>query len=448
MKKTLLLSALLAVTGVANAQFWVEQDSFLPLESEGIKSIQIIDANTVWALGYDGSSSTPAPFQDFTRTTDGGTNWNAGTVPTGDPDLGTTNLVAINATTAWVGAVASAGGGGVWKTTNGGSVWVKQNPTAYVNANSFFNVVHFFDANVGLTQGDPINGSYEIYRTTNGGTSWTLVTGTPPPANSTEYGYNGGNVAAGTSFWFVTNQGFIYRTTDQGVTWTKHTTPITDFGAATASGSLVMSDNNNGIIIGTTGGVSTLYKTSNGGTTWTTGTTYTVPYRNVSYIKGTTILVGTGQTGTGATSVFASGYSFDNGTTWTQIESTTGAAGQQKTDIEFLNPTTGWAGGFTDASLAGGIYKYVGPALSVSDVIANSVKLVAYPNPATNVINVKGASINKIVAYDLLGKEVLSQEFSSQDEVSINVSSLKTGMYIMNVYNDNGAAQTMKFTKS
>jgi len=447
MKKTLLLSAMFAITGIANAQ-WTKQNTNFIFESEGVTDFQIINATTVWALGYDGSAND-AVYQDFTRTLNGGTTWNSGTISLGDPDLKPTNISAVNATTAWVGAVSptpGVGGGGVWKTSDGGNVWTQQNATAYTTTpDSFFNVVHFFDANTGITQGDPINGAFEMYRTTNGGTTWTPITGTPAPAAG-EYGYNGGNVAAGTSFWFVTNQGKLYRTTDLGVTWTKLTTRISDFGSTAASGRLHFSDNNNGIIIGTTGGVTTLYKTSDGGSNWTTGTVYTVPYTNVSYVQGTSILVGTGQTGTGATAVFYSGYSLDNGTTWTQIETTSGATAQQKTTPAFFNTTTGWAGGFVGADGTGGIYKFTGN-LSISDVIANSVKLVAYPNPANNVLNLKGASINKVVAYDLLGKEVLSQDFSSQDEVSINVSALKTGMYILNVYNDNGAAQTMKFTK-
>lgn len=457
MKKTLLLSALLAVTGVANAQLWVKQNTFFINESEGVQDITPVSNSVVWAFGYDGSGNT-ANFQDFTRTTDGGTSWSSGVVALGDPELEFTNISPVSATTAWVGAVSpTVGMGGVWKTSDGGNVWTQQNATAYTNAASFFNVVHFFDANVGVTQGDPINGAFELYKTTNGGTSWTAITGAPAPASG-EYGYNGGNVAAGTSFWFVTNQGKLYRTTDQGSTWTKLNTPITDFSGTATGGSIFFSDNNNGILIARTGPVATatytLYKTSNGGTTWSAGAAYNQPYTGfVSYVKGTSILVATGRTGAGTAAspyVFSSAYSLDNATTWTVIESTTQgtATVQQKTGIAFNDPSTGWAGGFVDVNLEGGIFKYVGPALSVSDVIANSVKLVAYPNPATSVINVKGASINKIVAYDLLGKEVLSQEFSSQDEVSINVSSLKTGMYIMNVYNDNGAAQTMKFTKS
>ena len=448
MKKTLLLSAFLAVSGAMNAQ-WVPQDTNFFNESEGVQDFQVLSPTVVWALGYDGSVAEQN-YQEFTRTADGGTNWTPGSVPLGNSALNMTNISAVSATTAWVGAVTEDGGGGVWKTTDGGVIWTQQNSTAYTTpVDSFFNVVHFFDANTGITQGDPINGAFELYRTTNGGTTWTAVS-SPAPA-AAEYGYNGGNVAAGNSFWFVTNQGKLYRTTDTGLTWTKLTTPITDFGSASASGRLYFSDNNNGIIIGTVGTTSTLYKTSNGGSTWTNAGTYTAPYSSMSYVPGTTTLVGTGRTGAGTAAspyVFYSGYSNDNASTWTVIESTTqGSANvQQKTGVAFANLTTGWAGGFTNANLEGGIYKFTG-TLGINDVTANKAKVSVYPNPANDVVNIKGSGISKVVAFDILGKQVVSQEFSAQEEVSVNVSSLRTGMYVLQVTNDLGATETIKFAK-
>lgn len=449
MKKTLLLSAFLAVSGAMNAQ-WVEQNTNFFNFQEGVEDIVVLDANTVWGLGYDGAEDRPNNHQEFTRTANGGTTWIAGSVALGNTELKMTNISAVSATTAWVGAVTDDGGGGVWKTTDGGTVWSQQNSTAYTTPeDSFFNVVHFFDANTGITQGDPINGAFELYRTTNGGNTWTAIA-SPAPA-AAEYGYNGGNVGAGNSFWFVTNQGKLYRTTDTGLTWTKLTTPITDFGSAAAGGRLYFSDNNNGIIIGTVGTTSTLYKTSNGGNTWTTAGAYTAPYSSMSYIPGTTILVGTGRSGAGTAAspyIFYSGHSSDNGSTWTIIESTTqGQANvQQKTAIQFANPTTGWAGGFVDGDLAGGIFKYTGPSLSVNS-ITNKVKVAVYPNPANDVLNIKGESISKVVAFDILGKQVANQDFSAQNEVSVNVSSLRTGMYILQITNDLGATETIKFAK-
>lgn len=452
MKKLLLSLFALSATSASFAQWTVQNTNLTNGVSRGVQDFSIVDANTVWALGYDGTAAA-ANVQEFTRTTNGGTTWVSGNIEVNDSDQNLTNISAVSGTTAWVGTVHPTDGfGGVFKTTDGGLNWVQQNPTAYTTAGtlaSFFNVVHFFDANTGLTQGDPIGtgvGEFEVYRTTNGGTTWTAVPAAAlPNPVSGEYGYNGGNVAAGNSFWFVTNKGKIYRTTDTGVTWTKLDTPITDFSATAIGGSIYFSDNNNGILLARTGPVATatytLYKTSNGGTSWDAGTPYTQPYRSLSYIPGSTALVGTGVTGTGASAVYTSALSTNNGTTWSVIDT-----GTQRTSIAFIDGSTGWAGGFTSATGTGGIFKYTGPALSVKD-LASATKLKAYPNPVNDVLQLSGASLNEVTVYDILGKQVLSQNFAAQDGVSLNVSSLKAGIYLLNATNDLGATETLKFAK-
>lgn len=448
MKKTLLLAVAFALNYSANAQ-WTAQNTNFTADSRGVEDIKIVDANTVWALGYDGSSTTPANVQEFTKTTNGGTTWTTGTVNVSNTGLTLTNISAASSTVAWVGAVDAAnGGGGVWKTSDGGATWTKQNTSAYSTTGSlasYFNVVHFFDANNGLTQGDPIGtgvGEFEVYRTTNGGTSWTAVPAASLPNPATgEYGYNGGNVGAGNSFWFVTNKGKLYRTTDQGITWTKLNTPITDFSATNVGGQIFFSDNNNGILLARTGntttGTYTLYKTSDGGTTWGTGTPYTQPYRSLAYVPGTSILVGTGLNGT----TYSSAKSQDNGTTWTPIDT-----GTQRTSVSFLNATTGWAGGFTSDG-TGGIFKYTGASLGTNDIALDS-SFKIFPNPANGELNLSGSAISEIAIYNLLGRQVLNQKFATQDQVSLNVSGLETGMYLLTATNETGASQTIKFVKN
>lgn len=441
MKKTLLLSAFLAVSGAMNAQWtFTPQNTNFFNASEGVTDIVALDANTAWALGYDGTSAAQV-YQDFTRTTDGGTTWENGSIPLGNSVLAPTNISAVNGTTAWVGAVANGFGGGVWKTSDGGVLWTQQNATAYTSAESFFNVVHFFNENTGITQGDPVNGVFELYRTTNGGSTWTPITTAPAPALE-EYGYNGGNVGVGNTFWFVTNQGKLYRTNDQGVTWTKHNTPISDFSGENTGGSIYFANSNDGILLERVGPARTptgyiLHKTNNGGTSWQAGAAFTAPYRNFAFIPGTTTLVANVSTSTATTQMTS--YSNDMGTTWTVIDQ-----GTQRTGLAFANVNHGWAGGFTDADGLGGIFKITG-SLGINE--NNKAKVSVYPNPANDVVNIKGASINKVVAFDILGKQVVNQEFSAQNEVSVNVSSLRTGMYVLQVTNDLGATETIKFAK-
>ncbi len=430
MKKNLLI-LFLSISATFQAQ-WVSQATGFTTTSRGVSDINIVDANTVWALGYDGSGGG-ANVQEFTRTIDGGTTWTAGIINVGNLNLEITNISPVNGTTAWVGAVSpTAGMGGVWKTSNGGTTWTQQNATAYTNPSSFFNVVHFFNANVGITQGDPITATdFEVYRTTDGGATWAAV----PPANmpniiSGEYGYNGGNVAAGNSFWFVTNLGKLYRTTDMGVTWTKLNTPITDFAGASVGGTVLFSDDNNGILLGRNGsGASatyTMYTTSNGGATWSAGVPYTQPYLSLSFIPGTTTLVGTASNNT--TFTYNSGYSTDFGATWTAIDS-----GVQRTSIKFLNGTTGWAGGFTTSSTTDGIYKYTGANLRTDSFLASNFAI--YPNPVNEIISISSDDVvfENISLTDINGRIVKETATNSVTNYNLNISDLNSGIYFMKI---------------
>lgn len=447
MKKLLLSLFVLSAGSAVYAQSWTEQNTGFVSPSRGINEIKIVDANTVWALAYDGITTT-ANIQEFTKTTDGGALWTPGSIDLGDPDLAINDISPIDADTAFISAInGTVGGGGVYKTTDGGATWDNSNPAGYTSTTSFLNVVHFFDANVGLSEGDPIgpgNGEFEVYKTIDGGAVWTAVSSAALPNPLTgEWGYNGGNVAAGNSFWFVTNKGRIYRTTDMGVTWTAYQTPLTDFAGTSVGGQIYFSDNNNGILIKRNGAVATatytLYKTSNGGQTWDAGAAYTAPYRNVAYIPGTNTLVGTGNAGT----AYSSAYSPDNGTTWTVID-----AAVQRTAIAFLDGSTGWAGGFNTDETSGGIFKFNG-TLGLPGVSARQ-QMSATPNPTSGMLQVSNdtASITDVAVYDILGKQVYNAKFSALNEVNLDLTQLKTGAYILKATSDTGATQTMKIMKN
>lgn len=67
-----------------------------------------------------------------------------------------------------------------------------------------------------------------------------------------------------------------------------------------------------------------------------------------------------------------------------------------------------------------------------------------YPNPVRNVLNIStDASLQKVEVYDILGKTVLS---AKGDSKSIDVSSLNSGVYLLNITSENGVA-TKKFIK-
>lgn len=321
---------------------WIEQASGFTTASRGIGHIDIVDANTVWAVAYDGSGGT-ANVQEFTKTINGGTTWTPQTINVGNTGLGISMISAIDATTAWLAAFPNAAGqtGGVWKTTNGGVNWTRQASATYTNASSFTNVVHFWDANVGFCQGDPISNEFELYTTTNGGTNWTIVPAANIPAPlSGEYGYVRDIEVVGDVVWFGTNKGRLYHSTNRGLNWSVYQTPETDMGNAKYS----FKDANNGILL--SGG--NVYKTTNAGANWTqittTGSVFT---SGLCWVEGTDIIFSTG--GGGA---IGSSYSQDGGVTWNIIDT------EQHTYCEFLNPAVGWSGWFNESASAKGIWKW------------------------------------------------------------------------------------------
>jgi photosystem II stability/assembly factor-like uncharacterized protein len=438
MKKLLLCFSLIALTSTINAQ-WTPQATGFSATSRGLNEIKIVDANTVWALAYDGSG-LGSNVQEFTRTTDGGSTWTAGTIDVGNTVWELNNISPISATTAWVSAInnitgdANNGVGYISKTSDGGVTWTPQCETCFqVAGSSFLNGVYFWNANVGVAYGDPEGTEYEIWRTTDGGDSWTRVPGASI-ANplSGEYGYNSSPIAAGGTLWFPTNRGRLYRTTDQGATWTAAQAPLTDFGAEAQNGSIDFSDANNGYlqknVVAGAVTTRTYATTTNGGATWSTPAPFTGTRFILNYIPGTTTMVATSQADPVGTSV-----STDNGATWTDIEP---AGTEQRGASAFLNSTTGWCAGFSTDALSDGVYKLTG-TLGTQN-FENATKFKVYPNPASSMVTISAANADsyKLSVTDITGKVVMTKSLNGIEN-TLDISSLSTGAYFFELSSDN-----------
>ncbi len=82
------------------------------------------------------------------------------------------------------------------------------------------------------------------------------------------------------------------------------------------------------------------------------------------------------------------------------------------------------------------------------DVTQNDlVDIAMYPNPATSVVTLDASQeIATIQIMNLLGQTVSTVEVNNTSS-TVNVSQLRTGVYIANVLFSNGRVQTMKFVK-
>lgn len=442
MKKILLLSICLTALNCFSQTFWTAKSTGFTEVSRGLDDISIVDNNVIWAKAYDGVTTANAVRQ-FTRSIDGGNTWTAGNINLGanQTQLSVSCISAISATTAWVTAYSNNPNtvlGGVWKTTDSGVTWTRQSTALFNNTvDSFTNVVHFWDANNGFCQGDPESGFFELYTTTNGGTTWIRVPSVDiPNPLAGEYGYVHNYEVNGDIIWFGTNKGRIFKSTDKGFTWTVAQTPITDFGGAAVSGSFGFKDANNGLLVKKST-PPLLYKTVNGGSSWTQVTYTGVAGGNdLSYIPDTNTVVTVGTVGTDN---FTS-YSNNNGLTWTQVQS-----GTQVSTIKFKNSSTGIGGGFTTSATVGGAFKYTGTQLGLIDFAVS--KLAIWPNPAQNTIYFSDINLTTIQVFDLLGKQVLLKSLTLET-TSLDVSSLRNGMYLVQAIDANGSVNTVKLIKN
>jgi photosystem II stability/assembly factor-like uncharacterized protein len=448
MKKLLLILIMASFTAV-NAQYaWEEQATGYPVASSYTGDISIVNADVVWSTV---SRTSTANHQQISLTTDGGTTWisKAVTLPS-TTALGIGNISATSATTAYISAFPVTAGTatqGVYKTTKSGNTWSKITGAAF-GANSFVNLVHFFDATNGVVMGDPVNGKFEVYKTSNG-IGWSAVTAAnlPTPLNGSEFGYTNKFTTKGNTIWIGTDNGRLLRSTDKGATWTAITTPVADFGGATTTTSVAdftFRDDNNGIIMrqnydATPAYVDyTLFRTTDGGATWTdiTDVNQIVYHSGIAYAGN--VLYSNGSSANN----FGTSFSTDDGATWNEVDVLS------HTCLEFLSESVGFSGGFASSTTAGGIYKLV-PAAASTNTFASD-KFTVSPNPVTDVLRINNTSninFTAVQVTDINGRVVKSLTVNNITSSQINVSDLNAGIYFLNITSDAGKA-VKKFIKN
>ena len=77
-------------------------------------------------------------------------------------------------------------------------------------------------------------------------------------------------------------------------------------------------------------------------------------------------------------------------------------------------------------------------------------KVTLYPNPTTNVLNIKLGTSNSLpdnyTIYNMLGQVVLQQSVAELNDLTVNTSSLSKGMYFIKIATDN-ASMSLPFVK-
>ncbi|MGE5479152.1 MAG: choice-of-anchor D domain-containing protein [Chloroflexota bacterium] len=146
-----------------------------------------------WICGFNGMTM---------RTTDGGATWSGNQIP------GVDHLESIHFPTATVGY--TSGPDGIYKSTNGGFSWFSVAPP---NAFATWGC-YFMNENDGVLLGGGCTIPQEFWRTTDGGSNWSVFQGTEPQS-----GLSDAIIYDPAGLGYASSSGEIWRTTDGGFTW-------------------------------------------------------------------------------------------------------------------------------------------------------------------------------------------------------------------------------------
>ena len=459
--KKLLLLLFVATLGAANAQnnraagdYWTEYATAQSAASTTERSISIVDENVSWLSNSCGTTGCTT-IRRYSRTLDAGLTWNTGVVDLGAGAAGLEigNIHGVSATVAFASVFPKAAGaiGGVYKTIDAGLTWTRQASATYGSADSFANLVYFWDANNGVTMGDPDSGYFEIYTTTNGGTTWVRTPSGNIPAPLSpgpEYGLTNQFTTNGNVIWIGTTSGRILKSVDKGLNWTISQSPIPDFGGGlngSEGGDLCFTDTSNGILITTD---FLLYKTSDGGVTWAP-VLYNGPLKSFGVAAiptkpNTYVSVGSDAVNDPAR---GSSYSEDGGLNWTDIDNNPDTNLVDGSVVAFFSPTMGLAAGFSVSAAVGGVFKWNNTPFLANDKFAANAIFTVSPNPTSDKLNLSGANINQVQITDILGKVVFNNSYSSLSNVELSIAEFTAGMYMVKVTNNEGISSVVKVVK-
>ena len=323
----------------------------------------------------------------------------------------------MDANTCIASAHSLNGAAFVYRTTDGGSSWTQvfaQNP-GYIDA------VSMTSASNGFMLGDPSNSRWSLWKTNNGGASWDS-TGLYLKASGNEFGWNNSLYINGSNIWFGTNNSRIYYSSDEGAEWNAQATPLLNIYGLSFSGNI-------GIAGGSTsagdGGISI---STDNGTTWTPG-----PFR-----------------GSGAANCATQGNDFLY-TTFTgaiYLSNNSGISFQEADSVsgsEYYNVKIAKTGNSVWACGVGGIIRKGIINLTAINDMKSVVQRFSleqnYPNPfnpSTSIkYNIARPGLVKIDVYNTLGqrvKELVNEiKASGSYNISFNSSSISSGIYFYKI---------------
>ncbi len=424
------------------------------------------DLNSI-AFLPDGTGFSVGSYGQIIKSTDWGEIWNKGYQRVINNSV-INAAAAVNQTTAFIATTTLAGGGVpsgcIYRSSDGGYSWDK-----LINLWPF-NSLFFLNSNFGVAASD-VYGA--VYKTTDGGNNWTKheideYNFSPLYLSfiSEQIGFVGGDdiiykTTDGCETWEIClnnyvlfgmrdlafsddSTGFVVgympdiflRTDDQGATW------ITDtFDVSINAGKLYFINADTGFVIG-----SKILKTTDGGDTWAE-----VPDGCEGYVFFSDIDFPTSKTGY----ITISGIeetllkTVDGGDSWAPIglmETTS-----TPNALAFFSADEGLVMGDN-----GIIFKtYTGGLVGVPEnrlSETNNSSVFCYPNPVANKLTVKLENVNaswQTVEFYSVSGELVKKLITSNNYpvVNIDVSDMKTGVYVVVLRSGNKIEAVNKIVK-
>jgi photosystem II stability/assembly factor-like uncharacterized protein len=414
---------------------WTLQSTLTGLGSS--PAISVYSPTGVVVAG--GISSQPKVF----KSTDSGVSWTdiTGNLA-GNPKVYSVWAVDENLIFAGDGGSNSGNGGNakIWKTTNGGTSWTTILTTG--GSNGYINGIVFSRTmpNFGVIQSDPPTGDgqpYWIAKTTDGGNNW-IVTNAPGVAGSSAilrtvmvidnlfYGF--GTYPAGN----------VYFTTDGGATWNFPNSGVGKYSIPT--GFAFSSDKTYGITVEASS-LPNIKRTTNGGVNWSwinTGGDVTGYFSRMIWVYGTSTCYLTGEVGSGGTIK----KSVDNGATWV-TQSTAGTTMLYSIDLVYVSGTV-----YAYAIAVNGrvikLYDILTGVESTDNTVPADYSLSQnFPNPFNPTTKIKysvpetghAPSLQHVILkiYDILGRDVATlvneEKSAGSYTVELNAAKLSSGVY-------------------
>jgi len=302
--------------------------------------------------------------------------------------------------------------GKIYKTINGGTTWTSLSTNIQDNIYSLF----FVNDSVGFATCS--NGI--IIKTNNSGSNWSLLN-----SGTSKYLYASYFVNPDTGI-VVGGYGTIIKTSNGGNNWIS----ITDTGYTYRS--VKFFNNNYGIIAGGDGSTPIIYITKDGGTTWINQNINRQTYLKSIFLTDTSTVWAVGTSG----NIFKSVNDFV-----TLNNKVVGCS--QLNSVAFISPDTAFIAGNN-----GVIYRtfsgsalYLPPTPSFSNILSLSDNISVYPNPTTGYVNIEfqKADTYNIFVSDIFGNIILHDNNSYNLLKSINLSKLSEGIYFIKIVNKNSS---------